>query len=241
MVSEVRAESTSMSLQITPENDFLDTVRRELPLASEGLATAEGRISTLSEQLQNHVQSLKDMEKTLKNSACRFHLEDEHSLQCSMRDSVKIFGVPYNANENTNDIVRRIGISIGVQINEHDISVSHRTGRIRGSSPRPIVVRFTRRDVKHMFIRNKKFSRNIKTDDDGNSVRVFIDEHLTPMRGRFCKMLRLDKVPHYTWDGKVFILNIDEGTKEIIDTPEDWERLDMQVPLKEELGIFPKM
>lgn len=238
-ISELRSDSLQVP-QPPTEIEFMETVRRELPLTSEGLAEAEARISALDNDLQNYSQKLQIMDKTLQNSARKWHLEAEHSLQYSMRDSIKIFGVPYKANEDTNDIVRRIGISIGVYLNEHDISVSHRTGRFQGSSPRPIVVRFTRRDVKHMFIRNKKSARNITTDDDGNSVRIFIDEHLTPMRSRFCKKLRIDKVHHYTWDGKVFIINEGENKPVLIDTPTDWQQLELTVSEKEELGIFPK-
>ena len=162
--------------------------------------------------MESHVNKLKDMARDLGKSDRRRHLEAESTLQYSMRDSVKIFGVPYNPNESTNDIVRRIGISIGVRVGESDISVSHRTGRVNGDSPRPIVAKFTRRDVKNMFMRNKRFARNIKTDDNGTPVRVFIDEHLTPMRSRVCKQLRFEKVPHYTRDGKVYILH-EEGLR----------------------------
>jgi hypothetical protein len=235
--STIRADSANLtSMQTHSDNDFIDTLRTEFPNASDGLAAAEKNIAKLDVE----VGKLKKMESTLKDSVRKWHLEAEHALQYSMRDTIKIFGVPYKQNENTNEIVRRIGVSIGVSINDWDISVSHRTGKFNGSTPRPIVAKFTRRDVKHMFIANRKFARNITTDDDGNPIRIFIDEHLTPMRNKFCRKLRLDNIPHYTWDGKVFIIKPDES-KELIDTPADWERLDMMVSLKEELGIFPKM
>lgn len=164
-----------------------------------------------------------------------------------MRDSIKIFGIPYKPNENTNDIVRRVGISIGVHVGEQDISVSHRTGRANGSAPRAIVVKFTRRDLKQEFIRNKRYTRNIKTDDDLNPVKVFIDEHLTQMRVRVCKQLRMEKVPYYTRDGKVYIL-YQEGAqggepgavKKVIDTPEEWEQVDIPDSEKQALLIYPR-
>ena len=206
-----------------------------------GLANAEAKINKLTEDIKTHVKSLQDMQRDLRKSVRRSHLEAESTLQYSMRDSVKIFGVPFHPNENTNDIVRRIGVSIGVQIRDSDISVSHRTGRVNGSNPRPIIVKFARRDVKYMVMRNKKFARNIKTDAYGTTVRLFIDEHLTPMRAKVCKHLREGKVPHYTRDGKVFILYEEGGEiKKVINTPDDWEQVDVPDSLKVELSIYPR-
>ena len=233
---------TEVDFPPTPPPDFeLDHIKREFPLTSEGLAKAEATIITLSKDMETHVKNLQDMERDLRKSVRRSHLEAESTLQYSMRDSVKIFGVPFNPNENTNDIVQRIGISIGVHIGENDISVSHRTGRVNGSNPRPIVVKFTKRDMKHMVMRNKRNARNIKADDNGTPVRLFIDEHLTPMRTKVCKQLREEKVPHYTRDGKVFILQEERGDiKKVIDTPEDWEQVDIPDSLKVELLIYPR-
>ena len=84
---------------------------------------------------------------------------------------------------------------------------------------------------------------NIKTDDDGRPVRIFIDEHLTTMRANLCKFFRVSKVSHYTRDGKVFY---NSGSQEsenwkVLDTPTDWENFNMPVGQKEELGIYPKL
>ena len=112
-----------MSLQTTPApvSDFIKHLEREYPRTSEGLATVEGNMATLTQDLEKHVKELKDMEKSLESNARRWHLEAEHAHQYSMRDSVKIYGVPYKANEDTNDLVRRIGVSIGVFLNKQDI------------------------------------------------------------------------------------------------------------------------
>ena len=155
-----------------------------------------------------------------------------------MRDSIKICGVPYKAGEDTNTLVARIAYSLGVSISEHDISVSHRTGRIQGSNPRPIVAKFTRRATKHAILYNKSYAKNITTDDDGNAVKIYVDEQITPLRGKFCKRLREKKIKYNTRDGK--IISGEGAERLVIDFPEDWERLDMSVSEKEELGIFPK-
>ena len=88
---------------------------------------------------------------------------------------------------------------------------------------------------------NKKLARNIRTDPDGNPVRIFIDEDLTHMRAMVCKKLRQDRVPHYTREGKVYIATSDSDTEyKIYDTPEDWEQLQWIDSVKIEVGIYPK-
>ena len=47
-----------------------------------------------------------------------------------------------------------------------------------------------RREVKAQILMSKKLAGNIKTYDDGNPVRIYLDENLTGMRARVCKKLR---------------------------------------------------
>ena len=155
-ISDIRADS--MSMNIPPEmpvDDFLNTVRRELPLASEGLAAAEENISKVTQEIELLTNKVINMEKKIQMNFRRWHLEEEHSLQYSMRDSIKVSGVPYQRDEDTDKLMCRIAFSIGVNINEGDISVSHRTGRMQGNTPRPIIVKFVRRNTKHLILQNK--------------------------------------------------------------------------------------
>ena len=146
-------------------------------------------------ELQQSSQDLKGkIEKAVPGSHSeverKLHLQVERQEQYSRRESIRITGVPYVRGEVTNDIVKRVGISIGVHINVEDISTSHRTGKSRNGDPRPIICKFVSRQTKHQFLKNKKYARYITCDDRGNPVRIFIEEDLTPMRARVCKKLR---------------------------------------------------
>ena len=126
---------------------------------------------------------------------------------------------------------------------EKDISVSHRNGRQTGPTPVPILVRFARRDVKHQILQNRKNTRFIKTDFDGNPVRIFIDENLTFMRAKVCKHMREKKLDPHTRDGKIFLNTsaIDaEPTWKVLDAPGEWESLEWPDSVKEEVGIYPR-
>ena len=147
----------------------------------------------------------------------------------------------YKQGEDTNELICQIANSLGVYITPSDISVSHRTGRRDVDGPRPILCKFVRRDIKHQLLMNRKMAANIKHDNDGNHVRIFVDEDLTSMRGRVCKKLRDEKTPHFSRDGKIFIADPSEENKfNVFDSPTDWIKLDWSDTLKADVGIYPK-
>ena len=265
--SEFRAENKSSFTK--DDSQFLEVLKEEVPKLSDHVAEHESKIVALNSnlkdltdardvnmdenenqgQINEEVQKLKDARKedhqnfvkvTRKN-----HLEGDQRDQYSMRDTIRVTGVPFKKGEDTNELISRIAHSIGVTVNKDDISVSHRTGKRRGNNPRAIVCRFTRRDVKHQIMRNRKNARHITHDDDGNPVKIFIDEKLTTMRANVCRYLREQKVDHHTWDGKIFIPNQDrrdDADSEwiLLDRAEDWIKWDKSEKIKMDLGIYSK-
>lgn len=234
-------ETRLQNLETTPD-DIESGVSQMQAGEQPNIDTRENdRVQTLQKELENHVASVNQLKGELKKAKRRNHLESEKHEMYSRRDSIKVRGVPFTRGENTNTIICQIAYDLGVQITPSDISVSHRTGHTEGNAPRPILVKFVRRDLKHQLMNNRKRAANIKCDREGNRVRIFIDEDLTSMRGRVCKKLREEKVPHYTRDGKVFIGDSDnENQYQIFDTPEDWEKMELTDSVKVELGIYPK-
>ena len=211
-------------------------------VTSPNTADAATRVSKIQHDLDDHISKMRDFKLNLKKENRRRHLEWEQQEQYSRRDCVMVKGVPYKRDENTTDIVCQIANFIGVGISPSDISTSHRTGRQVGSTPRPIIVKFTRRDTKYWLMSRKTEARHIKTDPEGKQCRIFIDENLTQMRARVCKKLRDDKILHKVKDGKIHILTTGENptTEKILDSPHDWEGLDWPDNVKIELGIYPK-
>ena len=70
---------------------------------------------------------------------------------------------------------------------------------------------------------------------------IYVDEDLTRMRANVCKKLRMDKVPHYTRDGKVYIASSSAVTEfKVYDSPDDWENLEWSDSVKTEVGIYPR-
>ena len=156
--------------------------------------------------------------------------------QYGRRDCVEIHGIPFSQDEDTNDIVIKVGELIGVTIEEDDISVSHRlpvSYKYKGVRANPsIIVKFVRRDFKEQFYSSRKELRGFSTEDLGYSAtnNIYINESLTERnKGLFKEALKAKKSLKYkfiwTSNGKVY-LRKDTDTKIIhIKNSDDIKRL----------------
>jgi hypothetical protein len=184
-IDELKQEIETLK-QNTVDREFINHMKREIPRLSDDCSknstdidVLKSKTPILNEQNVNgadaetQIQHLKTEVKRLNRSS---HLVGEKHEQYSRRDSVVIKGVPYKHGENTNTIMCQIAYSLGVQVSASDISVSHRTGNRDTGGTRPILCKFTRRDIKHQLLMNKKLAARIRCDEDGNPVRIFVDE-----------------------------------------------------------------
>ena len=248
----IKLSSDSDSLSTKLEQD-VNTLNTKIANLNSGLAVAGMGGDTVNEQegqvnvaaMDNELRRVGGEVSNIKNSARKQrrmdHLAGDKRDQYSRRENLRVTGVPFRQGENTNQIMIQIACSLGVHITDGDISVSHRSGRRVGGSPRPILCKFIRRDTKNQILANKMLARHIRTDPEGNAVKIYVDEDLTSMRARVCKKLRQDRVPHYSRDGKVYIASADsESQYKVHDTPEDWEQLQWSDAVKTDIGIYPQ-
>ena len=161
-----------------------------------------GTISNLKKQLKNQSYQLDRME------------------QYTRRDNIRIKGVAYSTNENTNDIVINLAKDMGVELSSNDISTSHQLGATREvTKPSTIIVRFAKRDKKVELLKNKKKLRS----------GVHFEEDLTKLRRNMAYEIRKDSSTIKTWtiDGKIYAM-VREGNsevKKVFDTPDDLYKL----------------
>ena len=102
--------------------------------------------------------------------------------QYSRRECCEITGIPETPDEDTNDLVIKVGALMDIELDEDDISVSHRlptpsyASRVAmASSSRPnhttiqpkIIVKFVRSETKELFYTNRKHLRGKTTADLG--------------------------------------------------------------------------
>ena len=158
--------------------------------------------------------------------------------QYGRRDNIKIFGIPPEENENTNQLVVDLAADIGVSISSNDISVSHRLPGGRNDRPKPIIVKFVRRDTKSSIMKRKK---ELKKKE--NRKEVYVQEDLTPLRSKIFKELKRDRdniKRVWTVDGKINCI-IEEGqyeVKKIINSPYDLVKVGWSAEKINELNLY---
>ena len=93
---------------------------------------------------------------TTESSDLRSAIDDQ--AQYTRRECLELRGVPVTSGEDTNEIVKKIGTLIDVDINDTNISISHRISLVNngesGSIPirhSVIVVKFTNRRILDRF------------------------------------------------------------------------------------------
>lgn len=118
--------------------------------------------------------------------------------QYSRRECVEISGIAEVKDENTDDILIKVGSLIGLDLTKNDISVSHRLPKASYSAAvreRPqassntssrapnIIVKFVRRETRDHFYKGRKLLRDKSTRDLDlarySENKIYISENLT--------------------------------------------------------------
>ncbi|XP_077970523.1 uncharacterized protein LOC144425099 [Styela clava] len=127
-------------------------------------------------------------------------------------ENLEFHGVPVTENENTDGIVCSIAKMIGVNIQENDISGSHRMPTGAGENRTPaIIAKFIHRKNKIKIFEKRKFLRTIKSSDNFQEPsKIFIAENLTALNKDLYFRARAAKNScgyRFIWtsNGKVFV------------------------------------
>ena len=140
----------------------------------------------------------------------RLKARDDEQEQYSRRNSIRIAGVKEDDKRPTSDIVLAIAEANDINITASDIDRSHRVGEQKDGAHRSLLVKFTSYRVKKAFMKKKKEL----------SDNLFFNEGLTKKRGELLYQARrrrkADKLKGaWSYDGRVYIRDILEGTKEV--------------------------
>lgn len=198
------------------------------------------------ESLQNENKSISEENSSLKIKVTEMRqaldtmeLTLDNMEQYSRRDCLEIKGVPIQDGEDTDGIVKSIGESIGVQLEESDISVSHRLAQIKPSRTSmrkdpSIIVKFVRRNTRDEFYKARKLLRGKTTKDLGLSRveenNLFISESLTKKnKDLFHKCLRARRALEYSYiwtqAGKIFLRKDQRSAAKLITSERALEKL----------------
>lgn len=168
-------KSTQDELKVIQKSqDFLGNKFDEL-LKSFTLLQEENK------QLKSENILLKKEVKELNKRMCNLEEEQENLNLYSRRDCLEFHGIPESHGENTDELVKRVGELVGVEVGQTDISVSHRLPTKRGRIP-TIIAKFTKRSTRDKIYQAKG---NLKTYNSSHigltrsSENMYINESLT--------------------------------------------------------------
>lgn len=181
-------------------------------------------LRTLNLKLTDEVKLLKSQVVSLQNQRDADH-------QYSMKGDLIISGVPFNDQERTEDVVRKLASHLKVDLTDYDITAVHRLQK-KDSGDVPIIVRFLKYAKKEEFkAAAKTVKPTAKIFGGVDKQVIFINDHLTRKNGelfRKARMLRND--PHnfkFVWcrNGKIFVRKIENALIHVINAEEDIEKL----------------
>ena len=128
------------------------------------------------------------------------HFSIDAQAQYNRSENIKIHGVEYKKGENTNEIVKDVAKYCGVEINDLDLSTSHRlmsreemdsqiNPSNRDTKIPVIIARVNRRDLKTRLLEAKKtITTNVQCPAHLKNVLIY--EDVTPLRSRIMYQLR---------------------------------------------------
>ena len=206
------------------------------------------QIKTSNEESKALLLENKVLKKTLQE------LEQKHTTllqeineknQYDRRECLEIRGIPQpddGSSESTDQIVKDIGKLVDVDIMDQDISVSHRLpqrkqmscGQMprRNVGPPPIIVKFTRRNIKERLYGARRKLSESTTSDLGyfEENKIYLAEILTEINRelfRACLSVKKELKFNYIWtyNGRIFLLENRESSVVHIKSKDDLDQL----------------
>ena len=190
----------------------LKTYEESMNFYNTKFETMKGKMEGLEEQAKTLAQEngrLRSDSAKMKKEISDLRSAIDEQAQYTRRDCLEIRGVPVTTGEDTNVIVKKIGALIDVDINDTDISISHRIpssndGASGSTSFRhpAIVVKFTNRKNRDLFYKARSKLKSYNTSDIGlgrnGESNIFIQESLTEAkRNLFKSCLKFRKDQKY--------------------------------------------
>ncbi|XP_046688637.1 uncharacterized protein LOC124374476 [Homalodisca vitripennis] len=138
----------------------------------------------------------------------------EEQEQYSRRNTVEIYGVPQEKNEDVVSVVKEVGKALDMDITRSMIDACHRLGNKSGPNNLPprIIVKFVSRLDKEEFLRKRRVKSSFSTRhmNLGVDQPVYINESLTLTRRKLlgeARRLKREKNYKFLWvrNGKIFL------------------------------------
>ncbi|KAL8596191.1 hypothetical protein ACOMHN_021231 [Nucella lapillus] len=120
--------------------------------------------SAFTETLREEIVSLRTVIEKKDQMISDLQIQVDSLEQYSRRNSVRISGIPEpkggSAQEDTDNIVQKLGEAIGVRVTSEMIDRSHRVSKRTGTSDRQIIVKFTSYRYRRLMMTSHRGLKN---------------------------------------------------------------------------------
>ena len=230
----LRKELADLRKELSENRKFLEEANKKYDDVNKRLKDFEQKTKAVTDEnkiLKKTVLKLEDRIKVLEENV-------DDLQQYSRRDCMEVRGIPYRKDESTNKIVQDVAKLMNVDIDDKDISISHRlpvSPRFKGARAiPPIIVKFVRRDDKERFYKARKLLKAHTSSSLGYTEGnfIFINECLSEKnREIFNLSLKFKKANHFnfiwTSNGKTFLRKNKDSKAILIASKETLKKLEL--------------
>lgn len=226
MLKEAKEERTKMDSEMNKSFEFVHKL-------------IEDQKNVLKEQnkqladFMNLVQGLQDENQQLRKRVKELETRIDDTEQYQRANTVEIYGIPELPDEDTYEVVSKVGAALDMDISRDMVDICHRLGKSKDPGrPSGIIVKFVRREVKQILLKKRrKRNRDFTTQHVGYQISsgpipVFINESLTLTKiglYKAAKEAKKSKGYKYLWvqNGRVLMRQADDTSVIHIATKED--------------------
>lgn len=194
------------------------------------LVTRNLELENLCDKLKldnkRNLEEIKELKQNIKKNGKTF---SEKKLE--------IHGIPYNQNEDLEDIIVKIGVNFDLNLKKEDIDEAFRIQKNKNykssnNNDTPVMVTFLRKKDRESFLSMRR-RRSIFTDEvniHGKRSQIFINEHLTKESKELlwkAKKIKTEKNFKFLWikNGNILLRKTENSEVIKINAEEDLEKL----------------
>lgn len=176
---------------------------------------------------------IKEENRVLKKSVASLEQRMRNMEQYSRQSNIEISGVPETKGENMEDLLEDVAKAVNVELKKERVVAAHRVPTYDSSRVPSIIVKFTTRLDRDIWIQAFREVRPLTADKINrrfSKAKVFINEHLSPENKQLLNKTKeraKEQGYKYVWsrEGKIFV-RWDKGEKCIkVEGIDDLEKL----------------
>ena len=215
--------------QMKMQKEEINELQKSQIFISKEYETMKKKMDETKQIEKNNSHQLKNIEnecEEIKNKLLAKETELDNLEQYGRRENLEFHGVPVQQNENTNKIIQNLLKRINLDINENEISTSHRLNSNKENIPPPIIVRFSKRDTRNKIYANKRKFNAVTNFGIPEMNNLYINENLTKKRSELLAKTRKAKYEakyKYLWtkNGNIFVRKSDQAQSLHIKSEQD--------------------